>query len=354
MNKKRFIQLIDKFLLGKASEGEQQLVVEYLDRLEAAGETVLDSAAEQHLQETMWRHIQLQTTQTEIAIVGKPWYKKPIVRLAALAASLAMLVGLATFLFNDHPSKQSVVQGTKKTDTISYVVRHVVNKTGKDENVRLSDSSLVILANNSELSFNDPFTNKRDITLIGKAYFKVAKDATKPFTVSSRNITTTALGTEFLVTAYEKKNLLTVRLYEGKVVVKSVAKDDWRMKKDFYLKPGEEFVYSNDAFAKVRVFKAVAAEVEPSTDHPIADEPFMPKDVKGTWYMFNNQSLGQVLDQLAFTYNVHIVYNKKDVKNKYFVGKFNKSDSLEVILKYIMIVNKLKIAKNEDTYYINK
>src|SRR5581483_4992079 len=144
----------------------------------------------------------------------------------------------------------------------------------------------------------------RNITLVEKALFKVAKDKTKPFMVTSGKITTTALGTMFTVTANNDNTSMVVRLYEGKVVVKALDQHDWRMKKDYFLNPGQEFVYNNQALAIVRSFNNKRTNTKKASDELFADEPIIPQNAGGSWYMFNNQSLGDVFDQLAFTFNV--------------------------------------------------
>lgn len=68
--------------------------------------------------------------------------------------------------------------------------------------------------------------------------------------------------------------------------------------------------------------------------------------------MFNNQSLEQVFDQLALLYNVDIVYSKKDVFNIYFIGKFNKSDSLEAVISQISAVNNLTVTRQNNKFII--
>jgi ferric-dicitrate binding protein FerR (iron transport regulator) len=212
---------------------------------------------------------------------------------------------------------------------------------------------MIVMADKSELTYLTPFGDKRAITLTGKAHFKVAKDKTRPFTVTSGAISTTALGTEFTVTALVKQ--ITVRLYEGKVVVKPSERADWRMKNDVYLSPGQELIYRNDAVAFVRTFtekKAVSKEL--NHDKITLDNPSIPENADGTWFMFNNQSLGQVLDQMAGFYNVKIIYNKKDVQNINWTGQYNKSDSLETILKRIGIVHNLTITKKDTAYIISK
>ena len=64
--------------------------------------------------------------------------------------------------------------------------------------------------------------------------------------------------------------------------------------------------------------------------------------------------LEEVFDQLAEIYNVKIVYDKKDVKNLYFIGKYNSAASVETILKRIAILNNLTITKQDSAFIITR
>lgn len=347
-------ELLERFFRNECSPEEQEQVkaffqlnpdefAQYLDETE--WEDFQADPIDPLLSKKFFHNVQHQTI--------RKTHRVNTIRKIAVAASVLLLAGLGWMYFGGNKQQFSVAKTVpQKNDSISFVVKHEINKTGKNKTIQLVDGSLITLANNSEVTYQLPFINSRKITLIGQALFKVAKDKTKPFTVTSGKITTTALGTMFKVTAQKDKSKIVVRLYEGKIVIKALDRYDWRMKNDYYLNPGQEFVYNNKALAAIRSFnnKHVDAGTEP--DEILADEPAIPKNAKGSWYMFNNQSLGQVFDQLAFIYNVKIVYNREDVQQKYFVGRFNKSDSLDVILKYITIANKLKMDKKENTYYI--
>src|SRR5262249_16913345 len=72
------------------------------------------------------------------------------------------------------------------------------------------------------------------------------------------------------------------------------------------------------------------------------------------WYMFNNQALSSVFSQLEELYNVRIEYKEKDVDNVYFIGRFNKTDSIEAILNNIAILKKLHILHKDNRYIITK
>jgi ferric-dicitrate binding protein FerR (iron transport regulator) len=289
------------------------------------------------------------------AIIPMPWHRRRLTRWIAAAASIILIISFGVLL-SGKKQNESVVTAPSQPNVEQKsvaVFRHESNTTGKEKTVQLPDGSTVVMADKSEISYREPFTDKRDITLIGKAYFKVAKDKTRPFTVFSNNLSTTALGTEFTVTAQQNTSRIMVRLYEGKVVIRSLEKSN--KMKDVFLLPGQEFVYDLSARGTVGKFaigktRAPGQILQAETIH---DDPSIPQE-EGSWYMFNNQSLAVVFDQLAEMYNAEIDYNKADVQNIYFIGKFDKSDSLEAILKRIGTLNNLKITKTGAKFIVNK
>lgn len=351
MIKEHFIQLVDKFLTGTATDAERRLMEEYMTRLESQDTTFPDVENERNLKETIWKNVQSETG-IETPIVVLPWYKIKIAQRIAVAALFIALAGIGIrLLTSDKTDNKPTVARKENTRVNAPVMQHRVNTTGQEEVLQLMDGSSITLADKSEVTYEEPFQTKRDVTLIGKAYFRVAKDDAKPFSVISGDIATTALGTEFTVTAFTHTNQIIVRLYEGKVVIKPVEATNKRMKKDVYLLPGQEFVYDKNS-AKVKGFKlntsGTPAEIMTSEQK---ENPSIPQS-QGSWYMFNNQTLAQVLDQLSEMFDVTIQYQQQDVRNIYFTGKYNRTDSLETILKDIGILHKLTINKLDDSTFI--
>jgi hypothetical protein len=86
----------------------------------------------------------------------------------------------------------------------------------------------------------------------------------------------------------------------------------------------------------------------------LVDSPTIPNYDKGSWFMFNNQSLSEVFDALAAMYDVRIVYSKEDIKNMYFIGTYEKSDSIERILNEIALLNKLQVSKLDNGFKIER
>lgn len=348
MTKEEVVKLADKIALGTATEEE---IIEYNRVCEFAeltgSNTVAISEEEQKaLDAALRRNIFRETG-------GAKVYRLNWAKWSAAAASVILIVAVGWNFFFSHKQQPAIVKNNE-TRIPNFINRHIVNTTGHNETFLLPDSSSVVLSDKSELLYTEPFVNSRDITLVGKGYFKVTKDKTRPFIVTSSVITTTALGTAFTVTAVKNASSITVRLYEGKVVVKAVNKSNPRLQKDIYLLPGQEYIYNNDKDGVFRSFvknKNASQQIKPEVLQE--DNPFI-EDDKGSWYMFNNQSLAQVLDQLATLYNVKIIYNKKDVMHIYFTARYNKTDSLETILTRIGKLNKLRIVKNDTAFIISK
>ena len=285
------------------------------------------------------------------------WY----IKMAAVAAAVLFVIGAGWLMLHRQkdtlPVPVAIKDKTTIRDTQSGYTRYETNVSGHPRRFALSDGTVVTLGDHSIISFTDPFAgSKRDIWLKGRAGFKVAKDKTKPFTVYSDGISTTALGTAFTVTSYEKENIISIRLEEGKVVVKSTDSIKRNFAAPYYLLPGQELVYNKQkALAVVRHFNMdMAKNKNAATEYPIDDNPSLPKNNGGTWFMFNNQSLPQIFDQLKLIYSAEIVYNRKETEKLYFIGKFDKKDSLEYILKSIAALNNLVLVKEKNRFVIHK
>jgi ferric-dicitrate binding protein FerR (iron transport regulator) len=287
---------------------------------------------------------------------GKPGVVRKILVTTAVAASILLIIVAGyNWLGNKTTNVPPVVAKVENNNPAVVVVRHEVNTSGKTKRLVLQDSSEIILDPLSEVTWNEPFTNnRRDIILKGRARFHVAKDKTKPFIVFSGQIATTALGTQFTVTAFEQEKVITVQLFEGKVVVKAADSIQPKLPHDFYLLPGDELVYNNKQYtARVRRFINDNTIAKHKEEENAEDQPLLPVD-KGSWYMFNNQPLAQVFKQLEEMYGVHINYSEKDIEKMYFIGKFSKNDSVSNILKQIAALNNLTVTSQDNTYIIRK
>ncbi|MEI6945744.1 FecR domain-containing protein [Paraflavisolibacter sp. H34] len=384
-NNDLYNELLVRYLAGEANAEESELVESWIrsgednrryfenlrDAWQLAGaQKTLAYVLEGMNVDEKWRHFK-ETLAAREAAQGEqepaaeayadaepPARRSPVYRLlvaAAIAASVLLVIGLAWKAAVQPKEAAPVVVTAPETPASPVAERHEVNTTGREKRLSLADGSLVVLAHQSEITYREPFTGKRDIYLKGKAFFRVAKDKTRPFTVTSGAIATTALGTEFTVTAFENAPRIIVRLYEGKVVVKAVDRNNRKLKKEVYLLPGQAFVYGSRTTG-VKAFSGASGTAPEAilSEEASRDNPSLPQNAEGTWYMFNNQSLAMVLEQLEKMYQVEIEYNRQDVQNIYFTRKYNSQDSIDGILKEIAILNNLTVTRNNDTFVISK
>ena len=279
-------------------------------------------------------------------------------RIALVSAAASMLLfSVLGWMFSQQEGVTGKIASAKpvRKEIVRPVLRHEINTSTRPRMLQLQDGTQVQLSGNSEISYQVPFeSGKRDITLKGTAGFQVAKDKRRPFTVYSTDLLTTALGTHFTVSAQARAASTTVRLTEGKVVVKPRLPDPAGLAHEYYIMPGQELVYDRRR-KKVRIRNFTIKAAEAANALPAGpDLPEMPEARKGSWFMFNNQALDQVFDQLSALYHVNIKYDKKDIKNLYFLAGYNKTDSLETVLREITKVNNLKLTKQNEAFIIAK
>lgn len=99
---------------------------------------------------------------------------------------------------------------------------YVETRRGERRDVVLTDGSTVLMGPGTRLKVRYRRA-QRDVELLaGRALFKVAKEADRPFVVSARNTTVRAVGTQFGV-EYESRGDLVVTVAEGRVAVKARA-----------------------------------------------------------------------------------------------------------------------------------
>jgi transmembrane sensor len=106
---------------------------------------------------------------------------------------------------------------------------HVLNRTvstGRGERLRvtLADGSRVLLGVESRLRVPRRFRDDaRDVHLEGAAYFEVAHDPSRPFSVHTADAVTRVLGTKFTVRDYAGAGPARVAVTEGRVAVRPAA-----------------------------------------------------------------------------------------------------------------------------------
>jgi transmembrane sensor len=134
----------------------------------------------------------------------------------ALAASLAVAVfGGWRAMDAGLISPPAVLAGGEQT------FRTAVGQTAT---VRLRDGSVVTLDTDTIVRARESAERRQVKLLRGQAYFKVAKDKARPFTVAAGDKVVTAVGTAFAVRV--QKRAVEVTLVEGRVKVQQAGQVD--------------------------------------------------------------------------------------------------------------------------------
>jgi transmembrane sensor len=153
---------------------------------------------------------------------------KPISRYwlrfsTAAAASLLLLLGVGWWL---SPSQSSLASTNQSSITLSgddqkeVDVRTVQNTSKQPMHLQLADGSSVVLQPGSTLKYPDTFASeKREVELVGEAFFEVVKNKEKPFFVLANRSVAKVLGTSFRLKAKPNTHFLEVNVKTGSVVI---------------------------------------------------------------------------------------------------------------------------------------
>jgi transmembrane sensor len=280
---------------------------------------------------------------------GSPAVHYPYFKWMTVAASVLLVIGLSWQFILKNPT----------TSTISTVTtakaQHIFNNTLSKMTLTLSDGSTVELSPNSTLSYSGDFTAaKREVLLNGEANFNIAKDVSRPFSVHSTALEITVLGTRFTVRSYDGNMATKVILHEGKVMVKLTNPPSQDNKNEYYLTPGDVFIFKKtNSPTRPATIGHIATPENISNDSSLSARILHLEKDKDDCYVFDNYPLDVVFDQLQIIYNTKISYNKADLGNRTFIGKIDKKDSLSHILKSITLLNNFDLHKQGDGFLIN-
>ncbi|GBU07590.1 anti-sigma factor [Bacteroidales bacterium] len=235
-----------------------------------------------------------------------------IIRNAAIAA---LLIGATWYISK---LNQEVDQ--------SNAMNTLFVPAGQRAQLMLNDGTEVWLNAQSTLSYPAHFSGKeRKVSLVGEAYFNVAKDDSKPFVVSSKDIDMKVLGTKFNVFAYENSKFIETHLLEGSIkVYKKGYEKDGRI-----LKPNDLLHYEN---GNMLVKKAN------SNEYLLWKEGI---------YCFEKEPLESLIERLELYYDVKIVVENKSIRKLQYTGKFRQRDGIYEILRIMQKVQKFEIVRDE-------
>lgn len=175
--------------------------------------------------------------------------------------------------------------------------------------VTLSDSSKVWLNAGSHLRYPSEFDgDRREVELVGQAYFEVAHDTHKPFIVKTALAQIKVLGTRFDVNCKDRKNCVTT-LVQGCVSIRSVASD------------------SVVIFAGQQVGAAETGALSVQ-----AVDPRYYTAWTRNRFAFEDKALWQIMDELAAWYGITFEFDDWQVANERFTTIVPRYAKVEEVL----------------------
>lgn len=181
----------------------------------------------------------------------------------------------------------------------------------------LSDGTEVWMNSASHLRFPFNFNGKaREVYLEGEAYFKVAKDADRPFIVHANGTEIEVLGTSFNVSSYGDS--VVTSLVEGSVMNRSTSDS-------LILRPGFQSVFSPHAGLKEERFESNRVL----------------SWMQGVHY-FENIPLDGISDVVWRWFEVKLIVEDPRLHKLTFTGAIEKNKSLDVFIRHLELTSGIK------------
>jgi hypothetical protein len=366
VQKQEFQQLIDKYLNGQATADEVQLLMELFDNAQTNNDWDEQTlGVKQDLEDKMLQRLQSAVQQSSVNYQPKVFKIFAFRNVAAAVVGLMVISG-GVYYSMRHTAKDAAVAKNKtvvkhdadpgkneavltldngekvvldsarigtlakkgnisikktKDGQLVYQVEEgkasvtngpvayntISTPRGGQYQVILPDGSMVWLNAASSLKFPTAFTGgQRDVGLTGEAYFEVAKNPSKPFTVNIGSLNVKVLGTHFNINAYADEDNIKTTLLEGLVQLTSGNSHN-------LLKPDEQGIVKGD---NIRI-------VEVDAERAVA--------WKNGFFDFNRASIRDIMKQLSRWYNIEVVYNGK-VSDDEFMGRIERNVKLSQVL----------------------
>ncbi len=358
MNKERLWILLAKKMNGELSAEE----LEELNSL--VSPQAEDLSFKVDLIEHLWQTGAVTKTDDELA--GRLWdkisnsieEKQPVLKkrwlhyVAIAAVFLTVCITGWVLIKNDKPEGINQVSTNSKSHS----------------KILLPDGTIVWLNSNSHLTYNEGFgKTKREITLIGEAFFDVAHNAGIPLHVFAKSVNIKVKGTAFNVMAYPEDDNVETSLISG-VVELSVVEDPSRK---ILLRPNEKLTVRvnketdsaglqpatlkipfSDSFSNliktthIDLYKIKALEQE-SSSNMIPEISWIENKL-----VFNSEPLEEVARKMERWYDATITIEDEALKSRKFTGVFYK-ENLTQAIKALQLTYQFRYTINGNKVLIN-
>ncbi|MDR0756891.1 MAG: FecR domain-containing protein [Tannerella sp.] len=240
----------------------------------------------------------------------------PFLKEAAKVAAVAVITLAVCYSYFRHRERDEA----PAMQTVSV-------PAGQRVNLTLPDGTNVWLNARSILAYPAPFDrDKRVMTLDGEAYFEVARDEKRPFSVQTAQGVIEALGTQFNVDAYASDSVFETTLMSGRLKV--------RLNGDSI----GGIVLTPDKKATLKEGKLLVEHVNDYTQYRWREGLIC----------FSNASFVDIMHDFEKYYDISIrVKNRKVMKYSY-TGKFRYTDGVDYALRVLQKDLRFTYRRDDD------
>lgn len=222
--------------------------------------------------------------------------------------------------------KDSLTEVVAKNKEIEW--KTITVPSTKDFHLHLPDGSKVWLNAGAELSYPTRFGKRREVRLKGEAYFQVAPDAAHPFVVTTGNIATRVVGTEFNIDATGDSPRIT--LVSGRVDVDNA---DGTVLAS--LSPNESAV--------------VACETVLKTEVDVENIICWRDGIE----LFEDDSLENILVSIGSWYNMSVVSRDIPELNNRYHFVYDRRKNVEEAVNMLSTIANIKVNIEKNTIFVD-
>lgn len=320
MDEVRLFYLVDKAEISGLSPEEQTELDTWLQASEANRATYAEiqsisvvSRAPLHAADPQtdaeWQRLQGRLQQPQGRVRA---FRPQVMRITAAAAAVLLLAMVGYLVF-----------GGGGGESMTYATARGIKKE-----LNLSDGSRVFLNSGSELTTAAGFgKTNRNLSLLGEAYFEVARDEEMPFIIDAGETRTEVLGTRFNIDAHNPDQAIKISVVGGKVRF-----SDRDKQQSAELVRDEAALYDAATGTITKLMSRAEDEAGWRNGKLVFEDVPLPQALEeiGRYYdvtfelgpqlerqylstEFNNQSLKDVLETLTLLYGAQVTQEGKQV-----------------------------------------
>ena len=226
-----------------------------------------------------------------------------------LAASVALVFGIGWWFMEKDKSNNAYFDQITATDPKAI---HT-NNGRKPITFELVDGSKITLEPHSELRYGNEFGDKkREVFLIGEAFFEVKKDSQRPFLIYTGKLVTKVVGTSFRIKAYEQDDNISVSVRTGKVTVyrqNSKSGNSQSLSTEIVLIPNQKAVFEKDQELIIKTLVETPVSISEISQN--------------TSLAFEETKISDVFSRLEGIYGIKIGFDKEAFSKCSVTAHFN-------------------------------